>query len=70
MNNDLIRSTFNLPLQDRVDLSATDRYGSAHGGLFHACLGDGSVRGIRYSYAFANYRPHGDIKSPAVINLD
>jgi prepilin-type N-terminal cleavage/methylation domain-containing protein len=70
MNNDLIRSTFNLPLQDRVGFSATDRFGSTHGGLFYVCLGDGSVRGIRYGIAIANFRPLGDIKSPAVINLD
>ena len=70
LNNDYLRSTNLLPLQDRRGTQDTVRFGSAHIGGMNACLGDASVRSIRYSVTLANYRPFGDITSSVVSNLD
>jgi len=75
MNNDLIRSTYYQPFQDtmsNVAPSGTNsfRFGSAHASGFQVCLGDGSVRMIRYTVNMAMFQPMGDIQSSAVTTLD
>jgi hypothetical protein len=49
-NNDIHRSadaTFP-PLQDTPGFSSSDRFGSAHAGVYQAVFCDGSVRGVAY----------------------
>jgi prepilin-type N-terminal cleavage/methylation domain-containing protein len=74
MNNDVIRSTFFQPVRDvlsnQAPSSPTFRFGSAHESGFLACLGDGSVRMIRYSVNLASFQPMGSITASQVINLD
>jgi len=69
MNNDVSRSTWDLPLQDRPATQAQSRFGSAHISGMNVVLGDGSVRTITYNVSIANYRPLGDINSTAVVTL-
>jgi prepilin-type N-terminal cleavage/methylation domain-containing protein len=73
MNNDIIRSTFYQPVQDVISAqapsSSTFRFGSAHAGVFNVALADASVRGITYNVNINVFRPMGDIRSSAVINL-
>lgn len=69
LNNDVARTTFHLPLQDRRGLSDTKRFGSQHPSGVNVVLGDGSVRSINYSVAASVFQPLGDIRSAAVINL-
>jgi prepilin-type N-terminal cleavage/methylation domain-containing protein len=78
MNNDVVRGTFRDPVQDMSSTEVsrrgladpTFRFGSAHPSGFNAALADGSVRVIRYSIPNTQFRPLGDIRSAAVINLD
>ena len=74
MNNDVIRSTFYQPFKDvpanQAPSSSTFRFGSAHPAGFMVCLGDGSVRMIRYSIALANFQPMGNIQATQVVNYD
>jgi len=74
MNNDVIRSTFYQPFQDvpanQSPSSSTFRFGSAHASGFLVCLGDGSVRLIRYSITLANFQPMGNITASQVITFD
>ena len=74
MNNDVIRSTFFQPVQDTLSAqapsSSTFRFGSAHNPGFQVCLGDGSVRMIRYSINLTNFQPMGNIQAGQVINFD
>jgi prepilin-type N-terminal cleavage/methylation domain-containing protein len=74
MNNDVIRSTFYQPIQDvrsnQAPSDSTFRFGSAHQPGFQVCLGDGSVRMIRYTISLANFRPMGNIQATEVINFD
>jgi type II secretory pathway pseudopilin PulG len=77
MNNDILRSTSQPPLRDDVSAnipespsSHTFRFGSAHPSGFMACLGDGSVRMIRYTISMTNFTPMGSIFAPQVINFD
>jgi prepilin-type N-terminal cleavage/methylation domain-containing protein len=70
LNNDYLRSTNTLPLQDTRGNQNTTRFGSAHASGLNAVLGDGSVRSIRYSITLANYQPLGNISDSAVTNLD
>ncbi|HVK13844.1 MAG TPA: DUF1559 domain-containing protein [Gemmataceae bacterium] len=74
MNNDVIRSTFYQPVADspanQAPSSSTFRFGSRHPTGFMVCLGDGSVRLIRYSIALAQFQPMGNINAPQVINMD
>jgi prepilin-type processing-associated H-X9-DG protein len=57
MNNDVIRSTFWVPVKDmtEADFSARSidniqsRFGSAHTGGINVVLGDGSVRSVNYN---------------------
>ena len=74
MNNDVIRSTFFQPLRDvpsnQAPSNPTFRFGSAHQSGFMVCLGDGSVRMIRYSITLANFQPMGNIHAAQVINFD
>jgi len=70
MNNDVIRSTFAVPLQDQVGFVDSFRFGSAHASGMNVVLADGSVRTIRYSISLANYVPLGDINTTTVVNID
>ncbi len=74
-NNDVNRSTFQQPVQDRPSTAGlppdpTFLYGSAHVGGFNALIGDGSVRVIRYNVTLATYQAYGDRTSSTVGNLD
>jgi hypothetical protein len=70
MNNDVLRCTFNPPMQDRAGVSDTLRFGSPHpsGCLF--VLGDGSVRSISYSVDATMFKAAGHRQSPIVISLN
>ena len=74
LNNDTTRSTFYQPFQDvpanQAPSSSTFRFGSAHQAGFMVCLGDGSVRIIKYSISLANFQPMGSIQATQVINFD
>jgi len=74
MNNDVIRSTFYQPLQDvpsnQAPSNPTFRFGSAHQPGFQVCLGDGSVRMIKYTININNFKPMGNIQATQVINFD
>jgi prepilin-type N-terminal cleavage/methylation domain-containing protein/prepilin-type processing-associated H-X9-DG protein len=77
MNNDVQRTTFAPPLRDtrwnlltQSPLSSTFRFGSAHSSGANVVLGDGSVRMISFSIAQNVFRPMGNIKDNAVINLE
>ncbi|QDU22292.1 DUF1559 domain-containing protein [Urbifossiella limnaea] len=70
LNNDVYRTTYNPPLQDRQGLGDTLRFGSAHIGGLNVALGDGSVRTIRYSVDGAMWRQFGNMRSTTPINLN
>jgi prepilin-type N-terminal cleavage/methylation domain-containing protein len=74
MNNDVIRSTFYQPVRDvpsnQAPSSPTFRFGSAHDSGFMVCLGDGSVRLVRYSVNLAMFQPMGNINASQVVNID
>ena len=67
-DNDISRTTFSPPLQDRIGLGDTFRFGSPHTGGCNFVLGDGSVRTITYSVNPAAYKNLGNIRSTAVFN--
>ena len=58
-NNDVCRSTFNPPLQDRNGLADTKRFGSPHPGGVNMLLCDGSVHVISYGIDPAVHRRMG-----------
>jgi prepilin-type N-terminal cleavage/methylation domain-containing protein len=77
MNNDILRSTSQPPLRDAPNSqtpqspsSSTFRFGSNHQSGFMACLGDGSVRMIRYTISMTNFTPMGNIFAPEVVTFD
>jgi prepilin-type N-terminal cleavage/methylation domain-containing protein len=74
MNNDVIRSTFYQPFQDvpanQAPSSSTFRFGSAHSSGFMVCLGDGSVRLIKYTVDMNAFTPLGNITATQVITLN
>jgi prepilin-type N-terminal cleavage/methylation domain-containing protein/prepilin-type processing-associated H-X9-DG protein len=74
LNNDVSRSTFDPPIQDRPvppnPTRRTFRIGSAHPGAFNVCLADGSVRTISYSVDPAVFRVYGDRTSSSPLSLN
>ncbi len=74
MNNDVIRSTYHEPARDtksnQAPVNSTFRFGSAHEAGFLACLGDASVRVIRFSISVSTFQPMGDIRSSSITNFD
>jgi prepilin-type N-terminal cleavage/methylation domain-containing protein len=70
LNNDVYRTTYSPPLQDRNGLADTLRFGSAHIGGPNVGLGDGSVRTIRYAVDPTMWREFGNIRSATPINLN
>jgi prepilin-type processing-associated H-X9-DG protein len=74
MNNDVIRTTFYEPMKDapsnQLPTAFQSRFGSAHSTGLNVCLGDGSVRFIRYTIAITTFQPMGDIRSGAVFTLN
>ena len=70
LNNDVGRSTDRAPKQDKRGLADTVGFGSAHVGGMNGCLGDGSVRVVRYTVDPGRFKPYGDIQSAAVGDLD
>jgi prepilin-type processing-associated H-X9-DG protein len=58
-DNDINRTSNELPLQDRHGLTNTFAFGSAHIGGFNMCYCDGSVRFIEYGIALSVYAPSG-----------
>jgi prepilin-type N-terminal cleavage/methylation domain-containing protein len=79
-NNDVSRSTVDLPLQDRpknqqcgfpsgFPARPTFRIGSAHPSGFNACLADGSVRSVSYGVDLAVFRAYGDRTSDSPLSL-
>lgn len=70
MNNDVVRTTFYPPLQDKVGLGDTFRFGSQHPSGVNIVLGDGSVRAINYTIDPTVWKNLGHCQSPAVISLN
>jgi len=77
MNNDILRSTSQEPMKDMPwnqrptsPSSHTFRFGSAHPAGFMACLGDGSVRLIRYTISMTSFAPMGAINASQVVTFD
>jgi prepilin-type N-terminal cleavage/methylation domain-containing protein len=73
-NNDISRSTFDPPLQDRPTSQLnparrTFRFGSAHPSAFNVGLADGSVRSIPYSVDINVFRVYGDRTSTSPLTL-
>jgi prepilin-type processing-associated H-X9-DG protein len=74
-NNDISRSTFNPPLQDRPfsqvqPVLHAHRFGSPHPGGFNVVLADGSVRLVSYLVNLDVFRAYGHRTSPVVGGLD
>jgi prepilin-type N-terminal cleavage/methylation domain-containing protein len=64
-NNDINRTTFFQPLQDKdsgtgLPASHTLHFGSAHSGAFNVVLGDASVRSLTYSVELSVFQQFGD----------
>jgi prepilin-type N-terminal cleavage/methylation domain-containing protein/prepilin-type processing-associated H-X9-DG protein len=59
-DNDINRTTFSLPLQDKRGLADTFRFGSAHTGGLNMVLCDGSVQFIAFDIDLATWRRAGD----------
>ncbi len=58
-DNDIARTTYQPPQQDRPGYANTFSFGSAHDAGFLACFGDGSVRFIEYGIDLPTYRAFG-----------
>jgi hypothetical protein len=56
---DLVRWTSLVPLPDGKAMEP-ERFGSAHAGVFHAALCDGSVRGVSYTIDQGTHRYLGN----------
>ncbi len=70
LNNDVYRTTFSLPLQDRPGLADTLRFGSAHVGGLNVGLADGSVRTVRYTVDATQWREFGNIRSAVPVTIN
>ncbi len=68
-DNDISRCTFSPPLQDKMGLGDTFRFGSPHPGGCNIVLGDGSVRTITYAVDPTTWKNMGHIQTNAVISL-
>jgi len=69
-NDDVLRSTQLVPLQDNLDLGFNDRFGSAHPGIWHVVLCDSSVRGIRYEIDLEVHRALGVRDDGKAVDTD
>jgi prepilin-type N-terminal cleavage/methylation domain-containing protein/prepilin-type processing-associated H-X9-DG protein len=61
-DNDTTRTTYNLPLQDRINDSNTLVFGSAHVGGLNMAMCDGSVQFFEYSVTSTVWGPLGRIR--------
>jgi len=68
-DNDIYRSTFSPPMQDRMGFNDYVRFGSAHPGGVNVGVADGSVRTVTYSVDPAAWKPFGNRKTQAVYNV-
>jgi prepilin-type N-terminal cleavage/methylation domain-containing protein/prepilin-type processing-associated H-X9-DG protein len=68
-DNDNLRDTFDLPMQDKLGTADTFRFGSAHSGGLNMVLCDGSVRFIQYEISLAVWKPLGNRRDPTVVEL-
>jgi len=69
-DNDISRTTYYQPMQDKKGLQNTFAFGSVHPSRMNALLGDGSVRNVSYSVDANIFKAHGDKGSQLVGNLD
>jgi prepilin-type processing-associated H-X9-DG protein len=70
LNNDVYRTTFDPPMQDRMGVGNTLRFGSVHPGGINVVLADGSVRNVTYSVSQAVFREFGNIRSTVPFALN
>jgi prepilin-type N-terminal cleavage/methylation domain-containing protein/prepilin-type processing-associated H-X9-DG protein len=61
-DNDISRTTYSLPLQDKLAFQDTKRFGSAHIAGLNMLMCDGSVQSYAYSIDLATWRMAGSIK--------
>ncbi len=59
-DNDIYRTSHPAPLQDKLGLGDSYRFGSAHAGAFNMCYCDGSVRTITYDVNLLVHQRAGD----------
>ena len=65
LNNDVYRTTYDPPLQDRRGVGSTTRFGSAHVGGVNVVQADGAVRTITFTVDGVVWREYGNIRSTA-----
>ncbi|MBY0514129.1 MAG: DUF1559 domain-containing protein [Gemmataceae bacterium] len=70
MDNDIYRTTYRQPMQDRRGLQDTLAFGSVHPSGFLVCLADGSARSVPYSVDINVWRVYGSRTSNAVGTLN
>ncbi|VTT99140.1 Uncharacterized protein OS=Pirellula staleyi (strain ATCC 27377 / DSM 6068 / ICPB 4128) GN=Psta_2114 PE=4 SV=1: N_methyl_2: SBP_bac_10 [Gemmataceae bacterium] len=70
LNNDVYRSTGQVPTQDRPGVSNATRFGSMHPAGITVVQADGAVRQISYQVDATVFREYGKIASGSVITID
>ena len=68
-NDDTLRSSRLAPLQDQEGIGFIDRFGSAHPGVWHVALCDGSVRGISFSIDEELHRRLGNADDGQTVDM-
>ncbi|MDY0166683.1 MAG: DUF1559 domain-containing protein [Thermoguttaceae bacterium] len=67
-DQDVLRGTYWIPMQDRPSVLGSYTFGSAHSGAFNMAMGDGSVRTISYAIDTSVHRALGNRASGEPID--